>query len=115
MGTSLTAISIRAFFDKVEPRTLAIVVNLLMILAERPDTLTSLQPRGDGFRVPAPLRHSPLQPERSQGNPISLDHFNRDPVVHTWSYKLLLLTGQRREEIGGLRWSEIDFATHAAA
>src|SRR6516165_7542384 len=69
MGTSLTAISIRAFFDKVEPRTLAIVVNLLMILAERPDTLTSLQPRGDGFRVPAPLRHSPLQPERSQATP----------------------------------------------
>jgi integrase len=25
--------------------------------------------------------------------------------------KLLILTGQRREEIGGLRWSEIDFAT----
>ena len=26
--------------------------------------------------------------------------------------KLLILTGQRREEIGGLRWSEIDFAAN---
>jgi integrase len=26
--------------------------------------------------------------------------------------RLLILTGQRRDEIGGLRWSEIDFANH---
>jgi integrase len=34
-----------------------------------------------------------------------------EPDHHTAIVKLLMLTGQRRDEIAGLRWSEIDFET----